>query len=628
MSGIKVFYGEKDNNDCRLVPSPMISIDLQFNYVNDTIIGYTYILTLNGTVTALDLRNFDPSNKTGGNVTNGIGAVVDHMHKLRNILSKNGNVLHVTKTASGENKSILKAKGGILRSFNFNDSENNWHQNAKYTAELEFHTVDFIGAKFDGNSGAWQTDPSLEESFNSTIFLSSSGYPKDDYSNILDVNTFKVKTFSDSWSINFDSDSSFNKIHNTENDQLLNIDNTSYQIQYDISATGKNFYTYDSAQSEDSSESKLLPAWEQAKNFVQYRLYYQVTNLLNQILENNTGSSCSGVKDLTNAHAIGGSEGLLKEIGNDDFMVFNETISCSVSESKGTFSASYSAIVKNKTNNNFSLPEAKHTISKKHNVEYKAGVKYHTISLDGNIEGLIEGGLIRSSKPIELPRQGSLFIYNSGGGSLSTKYENAKKLLDKIYISSTYENGSPESKKKDFSSSFKNLLGITLAELEMTAPSDDPRIDAPHPTSFNITHNYDGTISYSAEYTNKTNPCGRKYSEISIATTNPNPVIATFTIPNNGGCAVIQDINTVTSKTVSVTIRGVDLSNTGKYYITNGQEWLNELDCMTCNEIGSFPVSLPDGNNTILTQKQYTKNPLDGSFSINLEYICNPGCNI
>ena len=334
------------------------------------------------------------------------------------------------------------------------------------------------------------------------------------------------------------------------------------------------------------------------------------------------------LKDLTTAHAIGGSEGLLKDIGDDDFMVFNETITCSASESKGSFSATYSALIKNKTSNNFSLPETKHTVSKKHNIEYKSGKKYHTISIDGNIEGLIEGGLIRSSKPLELPKTGSFFLYNANGDALNNKYENAKKLLDKIYTPATYENGSSESRKKDLKTNFKNLLGVTLASLEMTTPSDDPRSDPPHPSSFNITHNYDGSISYSAEYTNKNNPCGRKYSEISISTNNPTPIIATFTIPNNGQCAVIQDINTTTSKTVSITIRGVDLSSTGKYYITNGTEWLNQLECMSCQDLGSFPISLPNSANTIITQKQYTKNPLDGSFTLNLEYICNAGCSI
>lgn len=627
MSGnIKVFYGEKGNNNCRLVPSPKIGINLQFNYANDTIIGYTYIITLNGAVTALDLRNFTVTNgaKSGGNTTNGIGAVVDHMHKLRNILSKNGNVLHVTKDGDSANQSILKAKGGILRSFNLNDSDNNWHQNAKYTAELEFHSVDFIGATFDNN--AWQTDPDLEQSFSETIFLAPSGYPQDNYSNIIDINKYKIKTFNDSWSINFDSESAFNKVKNIETGNLLNIDNTTFQIQYDISATGKNFYTYANTGDEDSSTSKLLPAWEQAKNFVQQRLYDQVKNLLNQVLENNTAQTCAPTKTLSTAHAIGGSEGLLKEIGNDDFMVFNETISCSASESKGTFSATYSAIVKNKTNNSFSLPEAKHTVSKRHNVEYKSGMRYHTISIDGNIEGLIEGGLIRSSKPIELPKQGSLFLYHAGD-ALPNKYENAKKLLDKIYTPSTYEYSSLAARKKDFNSSFKNLLGVTLNALELSAPSDDPRADAPHPTSFNITHNYDGTIGYSAEYTNKVNRYGRKYSEISISTSNPTPIIATFTVPNNGGCAVMQDINTVTSKTVSITIRGLDLSNTGKYYITSG-DWISQLDCMNCNDFGSFPITLPNSNNTILTQKQYTKNPVDGSYTISLEYICNAGCDI
>lgn len=630
---IKVFYGEKDNADCRILPSPGININVQFNYANDTIIGYTYIITLNGTITGLDFRNWNDSTKTGANIEYGLGAVLDHIHKLRTILSKNGNVLHITKDISDSNSdtaSIMKAKGGILRSFNVNDSDNNWYHNAKYTAEIEFHSIDFIGAKFAGSPNSpWQADPKLEESLAKTVFLSNLTFPSGDYSNFVDITKFKLKDFSDSWSINFDTDQSFNKINTIENNNILNIDNTSFEIQYEINATGKNFYTYGSAAEEDSSTSSLLPAWEQAKNFVQYRLYYQVRNLINQVLENNTSTdTCTGLtKTPSTAHSIGGSEGLLKNIGDDDFMVFNEKITCSASESKGSFSATYTATIKNKTSNDYSLPEAKHTISKKHNVEYKPDMTYHTISVDGNIEGLIEGGLIRSSKPFELPNQGSLFLYNSGT-ALPNKYENAKKLLDKIYNPSLYLNSSLESRKKDLKPAFKNMLGITLNDLNADAPVDDPRLDAPHPVSFNITHNYDGSISYSAEYNNTTNPCGRKYTEINISTNNSTPVIATFTIPNNGQCAIIQDLNTVTSKTISITIKGLDLSATGKYHITNDQEWINQITCIACDDIGPLPIVLPNEANTTLTQKQYTKDPRTGIFTINLEYICNPGCYI
>jgi len=105
---IKVFYGQKDLAECRVIPSPTIAIDLQFNYSNDTIIGYTYIITLNGTITAMDLRNWDANTQTTTDTNNGIGAVIDHMYKLRAILSKNGSVLHVVKDVSGGTTDILQ----------------------------------------------------------------------------------------------------------------------------------------------------------------------------------------------------------------------------------------------------------------------------------------------------------------------------------------------------------------------------------------------------------------------------------------------------------------------------------------------------------------------------------------
>ena len=43
-----------------------------------------------------------------------------------------------------------------------------------------------------------------------------------------------------------------------------------------------------------------------------------------------------------------------------------------------------------------------------------------------------------------------------------------------------------------------------------------------------------------------------------------------------------------------------------------------------CFSDGYLPILLPTiGANAILTQKQYTKNPIDGNYTINLTYICN-----
>ena len=137
---VKVFYGSLDNSACRLIPAPTISISTEFVYSNDTIIGYTYIITLNGQVTALDLRDFiEPSTY---NKNYDFGAVIDHLHKMRNILSKNGNVLHVVEVQNTTSKPVLTAKGGILRSFDFSESNNQWTKYANYSAQIEFHSLE------------------------------------------------------------------------------------------------------------------------------------------------------------------------------------------------------------------------------------------------------------------------------------------------------------------------------------------------------------------------------------------------------------------------------------------------------------------------------------------------------
>lgn len=624
---VKVFYGKLDDASCRLIPAPTLSINTEFIYSNDTIIGYTYIITLTGQVTALDLRNFVSESDTY-NKNYDFGAVIDHLHKMRNILSKNGSVLHVVEVdQTGGSKPVLSAKGGILRSFDFSESNNQWTKYANYSAQIEFHSLELKGAKWKDNS--WQADFQQEyasATSGSQIFLNDKTYPYNDNTDIVNIKNFKIKSFQDNWSFDFDSDNAFNKINTIENNNILNIDNTSFQIQYTISAVGKNFYTYED---DTNSQPKLIPAWEQAKNFVQYRLYSQVTGLLDHVLENQTaesGCDINMVKTLQNAHAVGASNGLLKNIGDTHFMVFNEQISCDTSESEGSFSATYTATVKSSANTDYSLPEARHTITKNITTNTQGKRKIKTISLEGTIEGLIEGGLIRHSKPLVLPQKGSILIFQ-GLNNDPTKYDNAKKLLDKIYSEFDYNSGYGVAGKRDLKVAFKNALGITEAEIGQDVWSEDERGQGPHPISFNLTHNYkDGSISYSLEYSSN-NISSRKYREISISTKNPTKVIATFSIPNSESCGIIQELGTYTTKTVSISIKGIDLSPTGKYNIYNNG-WLAQLDCMTCYENGSFPIPLPDGTNTILTNKVFTKNPMDGSFTLDLEYICKPGCAI
>lgn len=599
---IAIYYGSIDS-DHRLIPAPNISITVEHSYSNDTIISYTYIINLTGVATDLDLRNLNYGDTIPSNSKQGIGAVIDHIHLLRKILSQNGNILYIVDAQN--NTTIFKAYGGILRSFNFNESNNNWVHGANYSASLEFHSVDLMNNL---------------EGCNST-FLNPTSFPSGT-AGIVDINKFKIKSFQDSWNFSFDESSAYNRMKILENSNTLDMNNITYNIEYNINATGKNFYVY-----EDNNSPKLLPAWEQAKNFVQYRLYYQVTNLINGILKTDYTSGCSSDDNLSNIHVPGNSNnGLLSGIGETTYKIFNEEITCDLSESEGTFSAVYRATVRSTLGDStWSAPSATHTINKSIKTNNTSNVTNTNISINGTIQGLIEGGIIRANEPLMLPDRGTILIANNGTNS---KYDNALQALNKIYDPLAYNGGIGEAGKRDLIKSFKDIIGITVEELGGANSEDtsiDPRPDAPHPIAFNLTHDYNnGSITYTAEYSNTSN-CGRKYKEISIQTNQPHKIFATFNIPNSFACPTIQELGTYTAKTVSITIQGTDLNNP----YSSGIDLSTIIQCGNCDDEGYWPISLPPQGNYILTQKQYTSNPIDGSYTINLGYICNTsGCSL
>jgi hypothetical protein len=591
-----IYYGIKGDNNYRLTPAPDFDINIEYQYSNDTIIGYVYTITLNGNATALDLSNvnyntsYDPNTVSSGD----IGGVVDHINKLRKILNQNGNILYVINGSN--NNTILRAKGGKLRSINFDESSNNWTHYAPYTATIEFDSVDFGSENDSCNS-----------------FLDPLTFSDTDYG-LINLNKFKINSFSDSWSFSFDENESFERglIKGTK------FNNSSFTLTYNINAVGKHYYDYSTPNT--NSSTKILSAWEQAKNFVQHRLYYQVTNLTKGILKNSYTVACSGGDTLADLYTPGNQNGLLSDLYDK---IYNETITCEISESDGSFSATYNAIIKtNDTDTAYGSAQTKHSIQKKHSIDNSSLAPIHTISLEGTIQGLVEGGLINSSKPIELPDKGLLFIHKTN--SYVNKYDNALSVLNKIYSPNDYNNGIGDNGKRDLKPAFKNLLDITSTALQSPSSPSDPLQDPPHPTSFNLTHDYlNGSITYSVEYQSNSNACGRKYKNINIETNMPTKIIAVFNIPNSNSCPVIQDLGTYTAKTVSISIEGIDLSENGQPASLN----LNNLiNCGSCFSDGYFPVTIPNGS--IITDKTYTYNPLDGSFTANLSYICAEGCDI
>lgn len=607
---VKMYYGSISSEN-RIIPTPDITISIQHNYSNDTIIGYSYIFNLSGSVTALDLRDLSYGDEYPTNPTYNLGSVADHMHKIRKALSQNGGRLYLVNGQT--DSTILEARGGILRSFSFDESNNNWSQSAGFSASLEFSEVDFM---------------SSSESCGSS-FLDPTGFP-DNKAGIVDINKFKIKAFNDSWSFTFNENEAYNRVKVIDSGQNFDLNNVSFNIQYSINATGKHHHVY------DGESSTLIPAWEQAKNFVQYRLYNQVTSLLDNVLKNPYATSCNSTDGLDDIHTPD-SIGLLSSLGDSTYKIYNEEITCETSESEGSFSASYSAIVSTTLgNNSWADNAAVHTVNKSVSTTVdKDGKKNKTISVNGTINGLIEGGLIRINKIINLPEKGSIVLLNN---ITDTKHNNALKVLNKIYSDTDYNGGIGNSGKRDLKPAFKNVLGITKSELSINNNQNqqpDPCSDAnsipdpPHPTSFNLTHDYNaGTITYSAEYNSSNSSCQDgsdiKYSQINIQTTKPTKVIATFNVPNSDSCPVIQELGTYTNTKVSVTISGTDSSCKGKPVTV---DFTKLIECGACGDTQYYPIALPANGNYIVTQSQYTSNPVDGSYTINLGYICGTtGC--
>ena len=349
------------------------------------------------------------------------------------------------------------------------------------------------------------------------------------------------------------------------------------------------------------------------------------------VLKDSYNLACTSNDGLNDILEPGGGNGLLQGIGDYDYKIFNESITTEASESDGSFSATYNATVKAISESNWTSTATKHTITKTitttNTNNIPNNIPVTNMSINGTIEGLIEGGLIRINGPLSLPSNGSFLISNNQNTS---KYDNAKTLLDKIYSDNDYNSGIGENGKRDLKPHFKDILGITLGNLNITNYSNEPNINnPPHPTSFNLTHDYNaGIINYAIEYSSN-KACGRKFNNITIQTNNPNKIIVAFNIPNSNQCPVIQELGTYTAKTVNLSVQGVDLSDIGQpTNLDLAQEVIQTLS-LNCFAEGYLPITLPPPGTYIITQKQYNKNPIDGSFTVDISYICGTnGCSI
>lgn len=545
----------------RIAPAPTVTISPEIYYSNDNPIGYTYNITLNGYANALR-KEVD-----AGSVDYGLEPTVEHMGDIREIFSFNGGDLYIKQN----NTTIIKAKGATIKSIDFNISDNHWVNYSPFTIEIEFNEVDFIGCD---NNAIISCTSSIFHQGASQVIIND---------NLVDITDHKIKEFSDKWSFTID-----NRIYDNYDTTYNNL----FEVSYTISATGKNYYV----------NNNLVPAWQQAKLFVQKRLHDQVLSLVNGVLqiESNNKDACDATKDLSEIHDLASSGGLLEGFGcgcSQPYNIYNEQITCEASEAKGSFSLTYTAIVK-KSNTSLSpvANAAIHTFTKDINIS-DDGKKNATVTIKGTVQGLIRGGFLYfKGNNFTLPDSGS-FITSADGSE--TKYSNALSHFTSSVGSTS-----------DLLGSFKTKVDLDKSELLIKGATG-----LPLPSSYVVEHNYnEGNISYTATYeTSNTRARDLGFTNISIVRQDPVDIIQEFIIPGRIEGPIIQKLNMKTAGTISINIDGRSKAN-------KSCEVPTVCDALPVFNIPGFGALLTESNGYIKTREDYTSNKIDGSFSISLEY--------
>lgn len=565
---LQVYYckqSESPGSQHRIAPAPQLSISPEIYYANDSVIGYTYTVVLSGYANSLR-KEID-----GGSVDYGLDLTINHMGDIREIFNVNGGNLYV-KSGS---KELLIAKGGTIKKLEFNNSENRWVNYSPFTVEIEFNEIDFKGCD---NNAAISCSSSIFHQINNAKIISD---------NLVDIKLYKIKEFNDKWTFTIDDNiyENFNNIYN-------NI----FKVEYTISATGKNYYVNDN----------LVPAWQQARLFVQNRLYKQVSSLISGQLQIDDENSCSASKSLDQLHSTDNtsprSNGLLSGFntirdGSPTYDVYNETITCNTSESDGSFSVNYSAIIKKYDSlKNPLVNAATHSYTKDINIITDQNTEA-SISVKGTIQGLTRGGFIYYNNDFILPENGTLL---TPVNSSETKYSNALSHFTTNIGSST-----------DLFDSVKDILNITKSQLLIKGDNGYPI-----PSNFTLDHNYhQGSISYSATYTKSlATSIDKGFTNISITREDPVDMLQEFVVPGRIKGPIIQKLNTYTNRAVSVNIDGAVAAN-------RMCDIANICDSLPYFSIKDFEQLLRENDNWLKTQEEYTVNIIDGSYSISLQYI-------
>lgn len=602
-------------------PGPQISIDKEPIYANNNVIGYVYTLNLSGYASSIiDADIFKNSNAFKSARSMGI---------IQEILQRNGKTFTIFNNCT--NTFYLKAYGGHLKSFNV--EEGNWFNYIKYTASIEFSEIVFYGN---------------EQGFTISIAPDSVSVTDPIMADMLTT----LKKYNDSWKFTIPENEAYlyyARIANLyDGPTPVSEDYTQINVEYTISAQGKHYYDVN-----DTTYS----AWENAKKFVQYKLYWQIASfrmggLLSQNLFNNTTYTSNDIgvsmnEALSSTSFISPAvPPILDRTIVDRYAIYNESINCSTSEVDGTFTATYTCTLKRFDPFIGSPRNSVHTFTINYDQTNDFQSSTRTISINGSLQGMLPTNIlanINDGQTFILPTNGFFFFVSN---DINTKYAFAWEDF-KDYVA--------DETLSDLKDNFKRVLGINYQTLFPSSTPNTPCIQnkgynylyqvLAEPKSFVVSHNYSqGTVDYSASYdTERSCAAERGFNNITITEEDSVPQYVEHTIVGRTQGPLLQNLNTNKPKTINIKIEGVTRKGcVGGHPFTTG--W-NDLDpryqgisANVCDTDAYIFVPLQVqqlliqtiagaqnlGWKLVQTDNNVTYNPVDGSYSVDRTFIVCP----
>jgi len=583
-----------------IIPSPTLNINLETFYANESIIGYTYNLTLNGYVASRQTREQE--------ILYGFGGVVGSIARHQELIDEVGNggilvVMQNTPITSSLYPAMV-FKGGRIKGWDISPGDNQMVFWSEYTLEMEFNDANMYGCNFESEYGC------------SNVMFADENHDK-----LVDFGQnppqgYRIKEFQDGFTFEFQDE-----IHNFGRiNQALEVRNKNYNVTYNVSAKGQHFY---------DENGELFPAWKQAKAFCQDRLVKQINAYYNNMAlhyNESENSFCGNQEDNNQIHNRV-SPSIHTMVG--PYNIYNEKITIAPSESDGTCSINYTAVLKEVETGGSGLsdPYTIHTVTyspqnaEEHNKDIGSG-----LTISGNIQGLtgdIGSIIYPNADGFRIPDSPNTMSIASAQQNNQSQYERALAHFKKIY---NIHNGKVvDGDYCTYLSQFieesctHTLPGCPPPEL----PCEYPQICRAIPNTYSSSHNVNaGNIDYTMEWTPNEFDTGR--CNITISTEEPVPITAEFTIPGYG--VYYQPLGGMTPLRWTINAEGnMREEDQDGNKILCPDDTVDAYAVCVSPEIGCENLRPPPENGDyLLVSKQKTYNPTDGSFSYSATYVCTP----